>query len=178
MLSIFGHAHSACDGVSRRQVLQAAGAGLLGLSLPRVLAARELTDATGPARVRPARAKAVIFLFLFGGPSQLETFVLKPEAPEKIRGPFKPISTVAPERARITSLGRKALPLMAFSAAATSTRSRTSSPALMIMWPSASALAAPPMSFFISSMPLDGLMSRPPVSKQMPLPITVTLTAS
>ena len=35
--------------------------------------------------------------------------------------------------------------------------------------------AAPPMSFFISSMPLDGLMSRPPVSKQMPLPTSVTL---
>ena len=47
----------------------------------------------------------------------------------------------------------------------------------MIMWPSASAVAAPPMSFFISSMPLDGLMSRPPVSKQMPLPTRVTAGA-
>jgi hypothetical protein len=68
-------------------VLHAAGAGLLGLSLPRVLAAQEhsASDAS-----RPARAKSVIFLLLFGGPSQLETFDLKPEAPEKIRGPFKP----------------------------------------------------------------------------------------
>ena len=41
----------------------------------------------------------------------------------------------------------------------------------MIMCASASAVAAPPMSFFISSMALDGLMSRPPVSKQMPLPM-------
>ena len=44
----------------------------------------------------------------------------------------------------------------------------------MTMWPSASALAAPPMSFFMISMPLAGLMSRPPVSKQMPLPTSVT----
>jgi hypothetical protein len=40
-----------------------------------------------------ARAKSVIFLFLFGGPSQLETFDLKPDAPSKIRGPFKPIAS-------------------------------------------------------------------------------------
>ena len=62
---------------------------------------------------------------------------------------------------------------MLFSAAAISTRSRTSSFADMIMCASASTLAAPPMSFFISSMPADGLMSRPPVSKQMPLPTRV-----
>ncbi len=45
----------------------------------------------------------------------------------------------------------------------------------MIMCPSDSTVAAPPMSFFIRSMPDDGLMSRPPVSKQMPLPISVTI---
>ena len=43
----------------------------------------------------------------------------------------------------------------------------------MIMWASASTVAAPPMSFFIISMPLDGLMSRPPVSKHTPLPTSV-----
>src|SRR5262249_31589814 len=42
------------------------------------------------------KAKAVMFLFMFGGPSQLETFDLKPEAPEKIRGPFKPITARTP----------------------------------------------------------------------------------
>ncbi len=47
----------------------------------------------------------------------------------------------------------------------------------MIMWPSVSAAAAPPMSFFISSMALDGLMSSPPVSKVMPLPTSVTVRA-
>ena len=38
----------------------------------------------------------MIFLFLFGGPSQLETFDLKPDAPEKVRGPFKPIASRTP----------------------------------------------------------------------------------
>ncbi len=45
----------------------------------------------------------------------------------------------------------------------------------MIMWASASTQAAPPMSFFMISMPLDGLMSRPPVSKHTPLPTSVIL---
>ena len=88
-----------------------------------------------------------------------------------------PTSTVVPARDCRTSPGRKALPAMLFSAAGIRMRNRTSSLFPMIMWPSASAVAAPPMSFFISSMPLDGLMSRPPVSKQMPLPTSVTAGA-
>ena len=91
MLTIIGWGRRACDGVSRRQLLQAGGIGLLGLSLPRVLAAEQLS-----AGAR-GRAKSVIFLFLFGGPSQLETFDLKPEAPSSIRGPFKPIKTSSPD---------------------------------------------------------------------------------
>lgn len=91
MLNILGNTPRVCGGWTRREVLQAGGAGLLGLSLPRVLAAEALGTA------RPARAKNVIFLFLFGGPSQLETFDLKPEAPSTIRGPFKPIASRTPE---------------------------------------------------------------------------------
>jgi hypothetical protein len=70
--------------------LRAGGLGLLGLGLPEVLAA-ELA--------RPGsrgRARSVIFLFLFGGPSQLETFDMKPDAPEKIRGPYRPIDSRTP----------------------------------------------------------------------------------
>ena len=66
---------------------------------------------------------------------------------------------------------------MLFSAAGISTRSRTGSFARMTSSAKASAEAAPPMSFFISAMALAGLMSRPPVSKQMPLPTIVTLGA-
>ena len=58
------------------------------------------------------------------------------------------------------------------------TRSRMSSPASITSRASVSAVAAPPMSFFIRSIALDGLMSSPPVSNTTPLPTSVTLGAS
>jgi hypothetical protein len=90
MFCIEGHPRRVCDGISRRTLLEAAGSGLLGLSLPRLFAAEARAEPTAP------RARSVIFLFLFGGPSQLETFDLKPDAPEKIRGPFRPIASRTP----------------------------------------------------------------------------------
>jgi len=72
---------------SRRTVL-AAGSGLLGMHLPALLGS--------PSPAQPAKAKNIIFLFLFGGPSQLETFDLKPAAPDNIRGPYKPIPCRTP----------------------------------------------------------------------------------
>ncbi|MCA9203989.1 MAG: DUF1501 domain-containing protein [Planctomycetales bacterium] len=91
MLTILGRPRQTCDRASRREVLQAGGAGLLGLSLPKLLAAEAASS-----ELRP-RAKSVIFLLLFGGPSQLETFDMKPDAPEQIRGPFRPIASHTPE---------------------------------------------------------------------------------
>ena len=91
MLDFIDQRRTTCQQVSRRHLLQAGGVGLLGLSLPKVLAAEELQLAAQP------RAKSVIFLFLFGGPSQLETFDLKPDAPAEIRGPFKAIQSRTPE---------------------------------------------------------------------------------
>jgi hypothetical protein len=76
--------------LSRRNLLEAAGAGMFGLTLPKLLAAESSVSSIAP------RAKSVIFLTLFGGPSQLETFDLKPNAPEKIRGPFKPTACKMP----------------------------------------------------------------------------------
>src|SRR4029453_8630668 len=76
--------------LSRRSLLEAGGAGLFGLSLPRLL------QAEATVKSHPASARSVIFLMLFGGPSQLETFDLKPSAPSKIRGPFSPIACKAP----------------------------------------------------------------------------------
>lgn len=90
MLTVFGRQRRVCAGIPRRELLQAGGAGLLGLNLPRVLQAEALAGNIG------GRAKSVIFLFLFGGPSQLETFDMKPEAPSKIRGPFQPIASRTP----------------------------------------------------------------------------------
>lgn len=90
MLSILGQPRSLADGITRREILQAGGAGLFGMSVPQLFAAESHSKPTH------ARAKSVIFLFLFGGPSQLETFDLKPDAPSKIRGPFKPIASRTP----------------------------------------------------------------------------------
>jgi hypothetical protein len=77
-------------GITRRRILQAGGAGLFGIDLATVLAAEAAGAAGGP------RARSVIFLFLFGGPSQLETFDMKPDAPTDIRGPFLPIASRTP----------------------------------------------------------------------------------
>ena len=91
MLEIRGPSHSVCRGISRRELLQVGGAGLFGLTVPKLLQAEESSVATA------ARAKSVIFLFLFGGPSQLETFDLKPEAASKVRGPYSPIACRTPD---------------------------------------------------------------------------------
>ncbi len=64
------------------------GAG--GLALPQLLRAQD-----GAAR-RPATADACIYIFLWGGPPQQDTFDLKPDAPDGIRSQFKPIDTVVP----------------------------------------------------------------------------------
>ncbi len=92
MLTINGRPKRVCSGYTRREMLQVAGAGLFGLSLPQLLQAEESQAAFLPN----ARAKSVMFLYLFGGPSQLETFDMKPEAPSGIRGPFQPIASRTP----------------------------------------------------------------------------------
>ena len=77
--------------LSRRTFLRAGG-GLLGFN--QVLF--QGTEQSSAKLLHTARADAVIFVFLFGGPSQLETFDMKPDAPEKIRGPFRPIDSRTP----------------------------------------------------------------------------------
>jgi hypothetical protein len=91
MLEILGRSQSVCGGVSRRELLQAGGGGLFGLTLPKLLQAETSPLASAP------RAKSVIFVYLFGGPSQLETFDLKPHAASKIRGPYSPIACRTPD---------------------------------------------------------------------------------
>lgn len=78
--------------LSRRRLLQAGGAGMLGLSLPRLLRADEARTKAD----RQTRADACIVIFLNGGPSHLDMWDLKPDAPAEVRGEFKPISTTVP----------------------------------------------------------------------------------
>ncbi|MBM3992726.1 MAG: DUF1501 domain-containing protein [Planctomycetes bacterium] len=102
MLSILGHPQRQADGWTRREMLQAAGAGLMGLLLPKTLQAEQTPRRKG------ARAKSVIFMFLFGGPSQLETFDMKPNAIAEIRGPFVPTPCRTPGLAICEHLPRLA----------------------------------------------------------------------
>jgi Protein of unknown function (DUF1501) len=94
MLRILGSPKRFCDGLTRREMLVAGGLGLCGLGLPDLLRAEEERAST-PKAAKPARsfgkAKACILLFLYGSPSQLETFDMKPDAAPEIRGEFKPI---------------------------------------------------------------------------------------
>ncbi len=86
-----------CDphlGVTRRDVLRVGGAGMLGMSLGTML---EL-QARAAAKSSPGwgKAKSVILCYLQGGPSHLDLWDPKPDAPEKVRSVFKPISTKIP----------------------------------------------------------------------------------
>jgi hypothetical protein len=77
--------------MSRRHALKVGGLGLLGMTMPGLLRG----EALQPAPKIKARAKSVIFLFQWGGPSHIDMFDMKPDAPEGIRGPYKPISSKA-----------------------------------------------------------------------------------
>jgi len=90
MLTIGGKTRGAfCDGVNRRDFLRVGGLALGGMSLPQILQA-EARAGTGLSH------KAVIMVFLAGGPPHQDMFDLKPEAPDGIRGDFKPIKTNVP----------------------------------------------------------------------------------
>jgi len=78
--------------VSRRQMLQIGGLGLMGLSLPKLLRADAAVQSGGPE----PKADSCVLIFLNGGPSHLDMWDMKPTAPDGIRGEFKPISTSVP----------------------------------------------------------------------------------
>ncbi len=89
MLTIHGNSSRFCDGVSRRNFLRIGALGLGGLALPQLLQAE---NQSGIKRSH----KAVIMIFLPGGPSHQDMFDLKVDAPSEVRGEFKPISTKVP----------------------------------------------------------------------------------
>src|SRR5262249_25757862 len=98
MLRILGSAKRLCDGLRRPGMLGAGGLGLFGFGLTDLwrlqsIHAAPLTPSPGGSL---GKAKSCILLYLYGAPSQLEVFDLKPDAPVDIRGDFKPISTSVP----------------------------------------------------------------------------------
>lgn len=93
MLRILGSEKRLCNGMTRRDLLEVGGAGLAGLSLPQLLQSQARASSGGD---RFGQAKNCIVLFLYGSPSQLETFDMKPEAPVEIRGTMQPIPSNVP----------------------------------------------------------------------------------
>src|SRR5262245_17989374 len=96
MLRLLGSSKRLCDGWTRRELLQAGGLGWFGLRLTDLLRLQQAQAAALTPRHSETgfgRAKACILLYLYGAPSQLETFDLKPDAPSDVRGNFKPIAT-------------------------------------------------------------------------------------
>ena len=79
--------------MNRRQALVTAGMGALSLGMPGMVMGRDKLDESGNA---VAAEKSCIFVLLCGGPSHVDTWDMKPNAPESIRGPYMPISTKVP----------------------------------------------------------------------------------
>ena len=91
MLRVLGTANRLCDGITRREVMRVGGLSLFGgLNWSRVARAATAVEAgRGPA-------KSVIMFNLLGGPSHIDMFDMKPQAPVEIRGEFSPIPTSVP----------------------------------------------------------------------------------
>jgi hypothetical protein len=94
MLKVRLTSHAAAAArAARRQLLRVGSLSALGLSLPRLLAAEA---ARGDDDV-PPRARSVILVYLGGGLSHHDSFDLKPDAPEEVRGKYQPISSRVPD---------------------------------------------------------------------------------
>lgn len=106
MLTIRGKSNKLCDGVSRRRFIEVGGLSLFGLSLADLLKQETQAAAVGEQR----KKRSVILIWQHGGPSQLDTFDMKPNAPVEYRGPYGsirssldgyPISELLPYQAKI-----------------------------------------------------------------------------
>jgi hypothetical protein len=95
MLSNHGPAARTCEGVTRRELLHVGGLSLFGLGLPGLLQSRAAAAEAGRSATF-GKAKSCLIVFLNGGASHHDTFDMKPDAPDEIRGEFKPIATNVP----------------------------------------------------------------------------------
>src|SRR6266542_3774341 len=89
MFTLWGARKRFCDGITRRGFLQIGAFG--GLTLAGLLRARATAG-----EVPTSSGKSAIMIYLPGGPSHLDMYDLKPEAPAEFRGEFKPIATNVP----------------------------------------------------------------------------------
>src|SRR4051812_36091983 len=92
MFNILGGKQKFCDGLSRRNFLQIGAFGA-GLTLADMLRVRSLANTNAPAGTTN---KSAIMIYLPGGPSHMDMYDLKPDAPAEYRGEFRPIQTNVP----------------------------------------------------------------------------------
>ena len=90
MWTIGDNQQRTCQGVTRRGFLQVGFLGAMGLSFPQLLQAQEAGKKAGK------KQRSVILVWLWGGPSHIDTFDMKPDAPSEYRGPYRPIGTNVP----------------------------------------------------------------------------------
>ncbi len=96
MLRVLGHGRTPCDGVTRREAMRVGGLSLFsGISLPTLLHAASQQRGSDGSRLE-GKARSVILINLCGGPPHQDTFDLKPEAPDNVRGEFSPIASATP----------------------------------------------------------------------------------
>jgi hypothetical protein len=101
MFSLLGGSVRLCDGITRREMLRVGGLGFTGLMWSDWLRVRASAADQAPAQRRSppdhfGRARACILIYHYGGPSHLDIWDLKPDAPKEIRGDFKPAATSVP----------------------------------------------------------------------------------
>src|SRR5205085_164686 len=81
--------------LNRRQLLRAGGLGAFGLNLASLFRA-EAAVGRGSSPTARARLRHCILVYYYGGPSHLDTWDMKPEAPREVRGEFAPVATTVP----------------------------------------------------------------------------------
>lgn len=100
MLRVLSNGSRLCDGITRRDLLQAGGMSMMGLSLADILAMQQVQASEPAFTVQTksfGKAKNVLILFLYGSPPHLDLWDMKPDAPEDIRGLYKPVRTNNPD---------------------------------------------------------------------------------
>jgi len=96
MLSVTNRGLPRSSGLNRREFLRVGGLGLAGLTLADLLRHDAIANQGATAEATTRRPKSVIYVVLNGGPSHIDMWDLKPQAPSEYRGPFSPISTSLP----------------------------------------------------------------------------------
>jgi hypothetical protein len=92
MFTFLGDKQQYCDGLNRRNFLKIGAFGA-GLTLADMLRLKAQASDTAPARQAPSRPKSAIMIYLPGGPTHMDMYDLKPDAPAEFRGEFRPIQT-------------------------------------------------------------------------------------